>query len=425
MKLRFGQEAFSRECVKFLALVAPFGGFYVGGSAITVFELLAPLLLWFTLRGSRAMPAFALLYIGYCALSLVSAGVVLAEAGAGFSVRTFVAALRQFLLFTPFILIFGIRDFDLALARETNTRFLIGGAITVVGGLVLHLLGIQVQDNQQVLWLGRGMDPVLRAGGLVGNSGSFGLQVALWFGAWFLMRPALGQKMPLGASALVLIGTAAAVYFSASRGGLLQIVSMLAIGMISSAVRLRAGVALTMLAGGTVATFVFMAGLVRIDTGTIGFTQLARLDFLNVTGQVEVSDSGRLQLFTYFLDIIRENVVMGIGYKMTVPKYGVPLDNAFLLAFLETGVIAGTLFTLFWAALLVFFANRALRESWFAPIGLALAGSFALRLMVMGAHTAWNAAPSFFILIAMLIRLTEQRSRLLRDARRSSLSPAA
>jgi hypothetical protein len=288
------------------------GGFYVGGSAITVFELLAPLLLWFTLRGSRAMPAFALLYIGYCALSLVSAGVVLAEAGAGFSVRTFVAALRQFLLFTPFILIFGIRDFDLALARETNTRFLIGGAITVVGGLVLHLLGIQVQDNQQVLWLGRGMDPVLRAGGLVGNSGSFGLQVALWFGAWFLMRPALGQKMPLGASALVLIGTAAAVYFSASRGGLLQIVSMLAIGMISSAVRLRAGMALTMLAGGTVATFAFMTGLVRIDTGTSGFTQLARLDFLNVTGQVEVSDSGRLQLFTYTASTPKPEISRGL-----------------------------------------------------------------------------------------------------------------
>jgi hypothetical protein len=205
---------------------------------------------------------------------------------------------------------------------------------------------------------------------------------------------------------------------------MLQIAAMLAIAMASSAMRLKAGTVLAMLAVGLVATGAVVVGLVRIDTDAAGFAQLARLDLLNISGAGRISDSGRLKLFAYFIDIIRENAIVGIGYKMTLPRYGLPLDNAFLLAFLETGLIAGAMFTLFWAALLAFFVQRALRDSWFAPIGLALAASFVLRLMVMGAHTAWNAAPSFFLLIALLIRLSDQRVRLLRDDRRAALAPA-
>jgi hypothetical protein len=93
------------------------------------------------------------------------------------------------------------------------------------------------------------------------------------------------------------------------------------------------------------------------------------------------------------------------------------LDNAFLLAYFETGIIAGTLFVAFWGALLFHFVRRSMFESWFAPIGLALCASFVLRMMVMGAHTAWNAAPGFFILAAILIRLTEQRTRLTKPKR--------
>ncbi|MFT6774418.1 MAG: hypothetical protein ACJA1L_002130 [Paracoccaceae bacterium] len=424
VKLRLGQSEFSRDYVKFIALVSPFGGFYIGGSAITVFEVLAPLLLWVTLRGSRALPKFALLYVVYCALSLVSAVAVFLLDGAGYGVRTFAAALRQFLLFSPFILVFGVRDFDLTLAREANTRFVIGGSVAVFGGLMLHYLGVQVQDSQQMLWLERGASPVLRAGGLVGNSGSYGLQTALWFTAWFLVRPALGQKLPAWISAAVIIATALALYTSASRGGVLQLAAAMGLGLASGAVRVRVGTVLTGLGAALVATFAVMAGAIRINTDSAAFMQLLRLDLLNISGQAQFSDSGRLRLIGYFIDTFQDNVLMGIGYKMTIPKFGTPLDNAFLLAFFETGVVAGLVFTLFWVSLLVYFASRSVRESWFAPIGLALCASFVLRMMVMGAHTSWNAAPGFFILAAMLMRLTEARGRLLRADGMARAAPA-
>ena len=411
--MRFSQDGASRDYVKFLALVSPVGGFYLGSTSITIFEFMAPLLLWFSLRGSRQMPQFTLFYVIYCVISVLSAALVFMLDGAGFGVRTFAVALRQFLLFSPFLLVFGIRDFDLKLAQEVNNRFLIGCGAAMLGGLALHFLGIQVQDNQQMLWLERGASPVLRAGGLVGNSGSFGLQAALWFTSWFLVRPALGQKMPAAMSLAVAALTGAALYYSASRGGVLQLAAAMGIGVISGAIRVRAGAVLGALGLSLVATFAVMAGAIRINTESAGFTQLARLDFLNLSGQGQFADSVRLRLFGYFIDIFQDNALMGIGYKMTLPKFGEPLDNAFLLAFFETGVIAGALFAMFWAGLLAFFARRSLYESWFAPIGLALCASFVLRMMVMGAHTTWNAAPGFFILAAILVRLTEQRARLL------------
>ncbi len=415
--MRFSQDGASRDYVKFLALVSPFGGFYLGATSITIFEVMAPLLLWFSLRGSRHIPQFTVFYIIYCVISVLSAALVFLLDGAGYGIRTFAVALRQFLLFSPFLLVFSIRDFDLALARQVNDRFLLGCAVAVFGGLLLHVMGIQVHDNQQMLWLERGADPVLRAGGLVGNSGSFGLQAALWFTAWFLVRPALGQKMPAALSVTVAAATAAALYYSASRGGVLQLAAAAGLGVASGAVRVRAGAVLGALGLALVATFAVMAGAIRIDTESAGFAQLARLDLLNLTGQGQFADSGRLRLINYFLEIFNDNILMGIGYKMTVPKFGEPLDNAFLLAFFETGLVAGVLFVLFWGALLFFFARRSLSESWFAPIGLALCASFVLRMMVMGAHTAWNAAPGFFILAAILIRLTEHRARLLRPPR--------
>lgn len=417
--MRFSQDGASRDYVKFLALVSPFGGIYLGATSITIFEFMAPLLLWFSLRGSRQIPQFTIFYILYCVISVLSAALVFLMDGAGFGIRTFAVALRQFLLFSPFLLVFGIRDFDLKLAQEINDRFLLGCAVAMIGGLVLHFMGVQVHDNQQMLWLERGADPVLRAGGLVGNSGSFGLQAALWFTSWFLVRPALGQKMPTALSIAVAAVTAAALYYSASRGGVLQLAAAAALGMASGAIRVRAGTVLGALGLALVATFGVMAGAIRINTDSAGFTQLARLDFLNLSGQGQFTDSVRLRLFSYFVDIFKDNALMGIGYKMTVPKFGQPLDNAFLLAFFETGVIAGLLFVVFWAGLLFFFARRTMFENWFAPIGLALCASFMLRMMVMGAHTSWNAAPGFFILAAVLIRLTEQRTRLIDAARQA------
>lgn len=415
--MRFSQDGASRDYVKFLALVSPFGGFYFGTTSITVFEFMAPLLLWFSLRGTRQIPQFTIFYIAYCVIAVLSSALVFLLDGAGFGIRTFAVALRQFLLFSPFLLVFGIRDFDLALARQVNDRFLLGCGVAMIGGMMLHFMGIQVQDNQQMLWLERGTDPVLRAGGLVGNSGSFGLQAALWFTSWFLVRPALGQKMPAALSMTVAVVTAAALFYSASRGGILQITAAMVLGLASGAIRVRAGAVLGALGLSLVATFAVMAGAIRINTDGAEFTQLARLDFLNLSGQGQFTESVRLQLFEYFIDIFQSNALMGIGYKMTVPKFGQPLDNAFLLAYFETGIIAGTLFVAFWGALLFHFVRRSMFESWFAPIGLALCASFVLRMMVMGAHTAWNAAPGFFILAAILIRLTEQRTRLTKPKR--------
>jgi O-antigen ligase len=415
--MRFSQDGASRDYVKFLALISPFGGFYFGATSITVFEVMAPLLLWFSLRGTRQIPQFTIFYIAYCVIAVLSSALVFLLDGAGFGIRTFAVALRQFLLFSPFLLVFGIRDFDLALARQVNDRFLLGCGVAMIGGMMLHFMGIQVQDNQQMLWLERGADPVLRAGGLVGNSGSFGLQAALWFTSWFLVRPALGQKMPAALSMTVAVVTAAALFYSASRGGILQITAAMVLGLASGAIRVRAGAVLGALGLSLVATFAVMAGAIRINTDGAEFTQLARLDFLNLSGQGQFTESVRLQLFEYFIDIFQSNALMGIGYKMTVPKFGQPLDNAFLLAYFETGIIAGTLFVAFWGALLFHFVRRSMFESWFAPIGLALCASFVLRMMVMGAHTAWNAAPGFFILAAILIRLTEQRTRLTKPKR--------
>lgn len=424
LKLRLRQEDFATDYAKFLAFATPFMGLETRFGAVTILEPLAPLLLWFTAQGARRLPMFAQAYVLYCLVAMLSSVAVFLTDGAGYGLRTAVAAVRQFLIFAPFILVFSIRSLDLKLARTLNDRFLLGGAIAVFFGLALHFLGFQVLDNQARLWI-EGQGSVVRAGGLTGNTGAFGLQLALWGAAYFLVRPALGQGSPPWLTLPVALGLALGFYYSGSRGGAVQFVLALGLGlMLSTAVRVRPATLLYAAAGAIMVMWGFVSGALRADTSSVAFAQLARLDLFNLTGQNNFSDSGRLELILNYANVFTDNLALGIGYKMTIPKYGAPLDNAFILAFFETGVIAGTLFLLFWASLLVIFVRRSLSERWFAPVGAAIALAFIVRLGIMGAHTVWNASPGFFLIMALMLKLSAQRRRLLEEeasARRAEI----
>ncbi|HCD5411393.1 TPA: O-antigen ligase family protein, partial [Klebsiella oxytoca] len=70
---------------------------------------------------------------------------------------------------------------------------------------------------------------------------------------------------------------------------------------------------------------------------------IALMDRITGAGQIDIT-SGRLATWAIVPDILGENPIFGVGYRMATDKYGIVPDNVFLSSLLETGVIGLALY---------------------------------------------------------------------------------
>ena len=413
-------DRYVRRTVEAVALLSPFMGGLVAGFPISIIDLMMPIFVLVMLTGGLAASPMAGYYFAYIGMCLVSSLLQIGEAEFGSIARSAIAAIRQIVIFAPFMLVFCVRNIDEAFIARVVRLAVIGLCLSVVIGLFMHYAGITVAENQQ-FWqrsLGR-YTSSSRAGGLSSNTGAYGLTVVAFAMAVFVAMPATGQKVGrtfAWFSALIVI---LATYVSSSRGGMLQLLLLVAPLMLLGRVKVGPGAVLIVLLAisGIALLFALTGRELPVDVNSVAFQ---RLDILNLSGESSFLDSSRAELFRRAVAMLPDYWLTGVGYKRQLEALELVVDNSFLLILLESGVFALLFFSLFWLALLYRILVQMRRERVLSVVLLFIYASVVLRMMVSAVHTNWNAMPVIYLLMALLLRAS-----ILRGQRLAAAQPAA
>lgn len=257
------------------------------------------------------------------------------------------------LIFGPFIVAYQTRG-D-ARDRAISTLFyggLIGASVTL--GLVV--LDIDLDGAQQRLYV-PGQGSIVRAGGLLGNSGSVGHLVATWMTSAIFMsshpsgKDFLYRRLPAG-----LVGSMT-LMLSSSRTAFLHV---LLAGAAYYAVRVasnRPTVKAVM-----TATARTLMGIVTVVIGLLlgrsligqdfAAHALSRLNPFNVgSSSTFYRSAGRLDSWAVVADDFWNLPFLGRGYSSwSGSRDSLLLDNSYLSVFVAGGILAGLAYALFWGS---------------------------------------------------------------------------
>ena len=137
---------------------------------------------------------------------------------------------------------------------------------------------------------------------------------------------------------------------------------------------------------------------------------LQRLDILNLSGSSTFLQTGRFLNWAVLLEVYKDNWLLGIGYKNINETYGIWGDNAYLTTFVEFGLIAGTVYALFWIWLVALSAKAAF-ETKFGIVFFALVVSEFLHGFTVDTGTIWYSMPLAWLFIAAYYLLCVTRQR--------------
>jgi len=314
------------------------------------------------------------------------------------------AVLRIGFIMVPFFYALSLQP-DLRRLHRLYRLFVIFGGAAIGIGILLYLLGIQIKSNQQMLWLGDGSGPKIRAGGILGNSSDYGLFASSWGSICGLLALALLPKRRWAWFLLIAAVSAYAVWISASRSGLLHLAIAWGIG-VPFLMRTH-NWAVTVLLAFLVLPLALLAipGAVFFMPESIVFT-LQRLDFLNLSGDTKFYQTIRFVNWGFLFGIGLDNWVNGIGYKSIATNYGnqgIYGDNAFLTIFVEFGIFTSILYIAFWTSLL-WAGLKYFRTSKFGVVLTAIVASEMFHSFTLDTFTVWYSMPLMWLFVALIYR---------------------
>ncbi|HBY6682505.1 TPA: O-antigen ligase family protein [Klebsiella quasipneumoniae] len=175
-----------------------------------------------------------------------------------------------------------------------------------------------------------GMGYIYRAGGVANDSSAYG-SLALILGVASLIGLRHTSKSKI-LYILILLGLVFNIYISLTR----TLVFALVVYVLFDLIRTRSLSVFKMLFFAAIGAGVIIYG---ISNDYI----IALLDRITGSGQIDIT-SGRLATWASVPDILGENPIFGVGYRMATDKYGIVPDNVFISSLLETGVIGLALY---------------------------------------------------------------------------------
>jgi hypothetical protein len=339
--------------------------------------------------------------LSFLAMVFATAGVNFTLHGGG--VRD-LAVLRIGFIMVPLLYALSLPP-DVARVERLTKVFILSGGAAILIGVALHLAGVQVRTEQQMLWIGNGTGPTTRAGGILGNSSDYGLFASTWGSICGLLVLALWPRRRwfwfLAISGLATY----AVWISASRAGLVHLAIAWAIGLpflmkshnwvfgIFAAI-ITAPVALLLLPG---------ASLVLPES--VAFT-LRRLDFLNLSGDTSFYQSVRLVNWAILGGVGIDNWPIGIGYRGIAENYGsqgIFGDNAFLTVFVEFGLFTLICYVGLWLTFILA-GIRNVRRSTFGAVLAAVILSELFHALTLDTFTVWYSMPFTWFFSGLLYK---------------------
>jgi hypothetical protein len=313
------------------------------------------------------------------------------------------AALRLLFILTPLFYGLSLR-LDQSQITKLTKALIWSGSAAIGLGIILHLLGIQVRAEQQMLWTGTGNGPTVRAGGILGNSSDFGHFTSSWGAICGLLVLALFRKHRWLWFSLIAGLALYATWISASRAALLHLL-LAYFFAIPFLINGKTWVTiLTAIAGAIVLAIFWLPSIELMLPADVAFT-IRRLDFLNISGSTKFYQSVRLINWAQLFEIWQNNWMWGIGYKNIFRVYGLLGDNAFLTVLVEFGIITGTLFLSLWLCILYQSAKRAFKSK-LGVVLFAIVLSDLFHSLTVDTMTLWYSSPLTYFFIAILFRIT-------------------
>lgn len=364
------------------------------------------------------------------------------------------ADIKNLFLYIRLWLIFSVIIGAWFLAHQSSSRFrniikilLVGIFISLMYGCWSFFNNKAIQPNQQVMWYADGGSHI-RAGGLIGNTGTYGHQVFMFYTLGMLLW--LTSAKSVVRSAVLFTGIMAASLFfitiSSSRGAFIGIVlfTVLMIPVIWK--RRRKSMLPIAVIGG--ALFIALSA-VSLNHSVINYSldrfwishllpqhhshaTMQREGESNEEGKegTQIADSseaqemppsvewnkvssGRLDQWTAYLDIASRHPWLGVGYKNADKKFHLLMDNSVVSVMVEGGIVALIPFLMMWGAMLIGAVDIWQRSNRLMGyfLGVLMVSTF-LQSLLVDIYTQWYSFPIFLFLFMGVY----YKERFLRDS---------
>lgn len=306
---------------------------------------------------------------------------------------------RVYAVYLPLILAIGWKSITRMKVKKVVLGLYVSAMMACIIGIVLNWAGIQVRDTQQMNWYDNGAAATLRAGGLLGNSADFG-HISAALGVLSLVFVGIYLQRPWLATVGFAV-SAYATYASSSRAAMLHLIVALVL-LIPVLFKGRRVLALAVAVVFGVVGFVIVAPELVLSP-EVQFT-LRRLDILNWSGDsLFFASDARLVTWDRIFDLFGSSPWLGIGYGLMIPTTGRAGDNSFLSLLVETGLISGIAFIVFWISLVWSAATTRGRQArWMT---LAVVVSEIAHMLTVDTHRMWATAPVALLMLGLAVRV--------------------
>jgi O-antigen ligase len=315
---------------------------------------------------------------------------------------------RLFGILIPFY--FGLYfKVDNKLIDKALFSWMVGGLTAILIGAVLQIFQIEVRAGQQRLWMNG--TSMLRAGGLIGNSGAFGHMTSTWavISMTYLLAVSKSKiRIPLAGG--VVFFTFYVIYISSSRAAMMHL--MTAAGTFFAMYRFPKELHRWAVLG---AVYGLLALILLICTmqcmpekkgggGTSNALETNLKRFIPGYGGTSAGEftSNRAGNWPEYIAMMNAKTLFGWGYKMGVRLHEESPDNSYLSVMLETGAIGFTCMSFFVVG--VFYR---LTHLYFAgdPYSIVMAPACIGQLfncMTSDIYTFWITMPVVFMLLGFV-----------------------
>jgi O-antigen ligase len=319
--------------------------------------------------------------------------------------------IRLFGILFPFFFALFIKPTD-TVVKTAFFSWMIGGLTAILIGIFLHVLQIEVRAGQQRLWMNGAS--ILRAGGLIGNSGAFGHMTSTWAVICVTYFAAVSKsRFRILYVFAVVFFTFYVIYISSSRAAMLHLLSASAVFVVLFRVPRR---------------FIQWLGLIGVY-GVLGLalmvcvaqclpasqsggrsnaleTNLKR--FLPGYGGGSASEftSNRADNWPEYIAMMNEKILTGWGYKMGVRLHEESPDNSYLSVLLETGVLGFVCMSMFVVGVFYRLINRYFAGDPFACVLIPVCVGQLANCLTSDIYTFWITMPVVFMLLGFVTQRT-------------------
>lgn len=318
---------------------------------------------------------------------------------------------RLFGILIPFF--FGLFvPVDNRLLDRAFGAWMVGGLVAILIGIFLYTFQIEVRQGQQRLWMDGAS--LIRAGGLIGNSGAFGHMTSTWAvtSICYLLAVSKTKNRYVLAGGVVFF-TLYVIFISSSRAAMLHLFSAAAVFIILFRISktLRQWSVLTAVYGGLgIALLACIMQCMPTDNsgGSSNALETNLKRFVPGYGGTSAGEftSNRAGNWPEYIEMMNKKILFGWGYKMGVRLHEESPDNSYISVMLETGAIGFTCMSFFVLGIFYRLGMLYFAQDPYACVLIPVCVGQLFNCFTSDIYTFWITMPVVFMLLGLVIQKT-------------------